>query len=440
MYKIVKNNAETKLVEVNGKEVEIPVDWEVKKLGEISNRLINGKSFNSENFNEDGVGFPLIRIRNILKQETNTYCDSERDDNYKIYYHDILIGMDGDFNVVLWNKNEDFYLNQRVALISFNDKNLNFYSYLYIQPIIQSIHKKTSFTTVKHLSINTLRDIDISFPLDYLKMKTISNFLYKMENTISETEELISSMEKRLRYYVRELTTGRLRIKKDGEQINLVENEHFKTVEVNGKDMEIPVDWEVKEISKIITSKVGYSFSKEYFDINGDYPIIRMSDFKEGKISIQKSIRVNTLPKNSDNFLIMKNDILLGMSGSIDNISRFTLDDTAYLNQRVCKLTGQKYILDYIFYILISDIYKKYINKLVSKSVIGNISEKNITNFQIPFSRIPREQEQIASLLKREADDIEQMKELLAMQKKRFKWAMSELLSGRYVLEKIEEN
>ena len=86
------------------------VEW--KKLGEVSN-ILYGYPFESSLFTEDSNHMPLIRIRDIKPAKASTYYSGACIDEYRIKKGDILVGMDGEFNLGRWN-DRDGLLNQRV--------------------------------------------------------------------------------------------------------------------------------------------------------------------------------------------------------------------------------------------------------------------------------------------------------------------------------------
>ena len=72
-----------------------------------------GFPFDSKRFsNKEGT--PLIRIRDVVRGYTETFTTEQCSDDYIVKKGDILIGMDGMFNVAKWNGNTA-YLNQRVC-------------------------------------------------------------------------------------------------------------------------------------------------------------------------------------------------------------------------------------------------------------------------------------------------------------------------------------
>ena len=89
------------------------------EVGEIA-KALTGFPFDSNLFNES-KGFPLIRIRNLKQGKTDTLYNGKFDKAFLVRKGDLLIGMDGEFNLVEWNA-EDALLNQRVMKVIANEK------------------------------------------------------------------------------------------------------------------------------------------------------------------------------------------------------------------------------------------------------------------------------------------------------------------------------
>lgn len=76
---------------------EIPSHWKIARIKETA-EVINGYPFDSNKF--DPIhGTPLVRIRDINDSRTQVYFNGIVPEEAIIDTSDILIGMDGDFNV-----------------------------------------------------------------------------------------------------------------------------------------------------------------------------------------------------------------------------------------------------------------------------------------------------------------------------------------------------
>lgn len=169
-------------------------EWEEKTLGNYIN-FLTGYPFNSKKFNEEKRGVPLIRIRNLLDSNISTYYEGEYENKYIIKREDILIGMDGDFNVVKW-KNNGALLNQRIVKV-FSKNNLelcNTFLYYILEKPIKNINLKTFSTTVKHLSVKDIEKIIVNLPI-LKEQQKIADFLSSIDNKIESIEKELEGLK-----------------------------------------------------------------------------------------------------------------------------------------------------------------------------------------------------------------------------------------------------
>ena len=165
---------------------EIPEGWEVKKLFDIAD-VQYGYPFSTDYFNSTGEGVPVIRIRDILGNDITNYSTEEVEDKYKINVGDVLIGMDGNFHMNYWIK-EDCYLNQRVVKVN-SDKLPNMVLKYQIEPFIKLREKSVSRTTVGHLSDKDLKAINVILPKDKYLSSIFEKFESILENIIVNQQQ-----------------------------------------------------------------------------------------------------------------------------------------------------------------------------------------------------------------------------------------------------------
>src|SRR5882672_1326915 len=108
---------------------------------ERSISVLSGFPFPSAQFTV-ALGKPLIRIRDLLNHSTETNFVGVFDPVFLVRQGDILIGMDGDFNVIRW-KGPEALLNQRVCKVSSSDSEIDDrFLYWWLQPHIIAIHRR----------------------------------------------------------------------------------------------------------------------------------------------------------------------------------------------------------------------------------------------------------------------------------------------------------
>ena len=88
--------------------------WSRVRLGDIG-EVLNGFAFKSSQFSRD-EGMPLIRIRDVGADSSDTTYVGDYDQRYVVRAGDLLVGMDGDFNCARW-RGPNGLLNQRVCRV-----------------------------------------------------------------------------------------------------------------------------------------------------------------------------------------------------------------------------------------------------------------------------------------------------------------------------------
>ena len=137
------------------------VEW--MKLVAVSD-VLYGYPFESSQFSEDSTYMPLIRIRDVKPAKASTYYSGEFNEVYRIKKGDILVGMDGEFNLGKWN-DRDGLLNQRVLKLKGKDGySIDGYLFHYMGPVFKKIEKETAGGSVKHLSAKVINSILIPIP------------------------------------------------------------------------------------------------------------------------------------------------------------------------------------------------------------------------------------------------------------------------------------
>lgn len=175
-----------------------PVEY--RKLLSLTN-IVYGFPFSSELFN-DREGTPLIRIRDVMRGRSETFYQGEFDQEYVIHAGDILVGMDGDFNVGKWKSN-DALLNQRVLRIETASAESINNDFLFhpLGPLLKKVNDSIQASTVKHLTVRTLKTIEIPVPSLTTQRKVV-DILDRIDAlTTSLTDGIPAEIEARRRQY-----------------------------------------------------------------------------------------------------------------------------------------------------------------------------------------------------------------------------------------------
>jgi len=152
-----------------------------------------GYAFDSAKFTDDESYIPLVRIRDVKRGFSETYYSGEYPPEYILHAGDLLIGMDGEFNIARW-KSKEALLNQRVCKISAKDGVCEEYLRFVLSKELKAIENRTAFVTVKHLSAKELNKLEIDVP-DLLEQERVSESLARIEEIITKRQKEIQKLD-----------------------------------------------------------------------------------------------------------------------------------------------------------------------------------------------------------------------------------------------------
>ena len=152
-----------------------------------------GYAFDSKRFTDNPIYPPLVRIRDVKRGFSETFYAGEYSKEYLLHKGDLLIGMDGEFNIARW-KSVDALLNQRVCKISAKKGTNEEYIRFALSKKLKNIEDKTSFVTVKHLSARELSTIEFTMP-EYEKQRKIADILVSIENIIEKKKQELEQLD-----------------------------------------------------------------------------------------------------------------------------------------------------------------------------------------------------------------------------------------------------
>lgn len=156
-----------------------------------------GFPFDSSKFSEN-EGVPLIRIRDVVRGFSETYTTEEYKEEYLVHEGDLLIGMDGEFNIAKWGKVPSL-LNQRVCRLIPLENIDKGYLFYFMPTALKRIEDKTPYVTVKHLSAKELNKVKVPLPpLEEQRkiaavLDKVSDLIAKRRQQLEKLDELVKS-------------------------------------------------------------------------------------------------------------------------------------------------------------------------------------------------------------------------------------------------------
>ena len=288
----------------------VPAGWNTVSLAEGID-ILSGYPFDSSSFTDDSSKTGLIRIRDLVRQKVATYFDSAFDDNYLIRKGDVLIGMDGDFNIVKWNSAPSL-LNQRICKVTVAGEIFDL-AYLYqdLQKDLLEINNQTGSTTVKHLSVKDIRGIHKSYP-PLPEQKKIASILTSVDEVIENTQKQIDKLQDLKKATMNELLTKG------------IGHTEFKDSELG----RIPKSWEVVSLRSLASQiKRGPSLS---CNTNGHgVRYITSGNLVAGEVSLNGDYKFLDNFSDIEKCRLVANDLVLNCvnsSAKIGGSAIFELD------------------------------------------------------------------------------------------------------------------
>lgn len=338
--------------------------WTYKILSEVA-RVQNGYAFDSKQFNERGDGTPLIRIRDIKRNQTQTYTTEKCSEEFHIKNGDLLIGMDGDFNVCSWEGGHA-YLNQRVCHVVPSDKILSRFLYYLLPFPLKLINDKTTFATVKHLSSKQVGNIVMPVP----EIDEQKRIVERLDAAFAHIDELKANAEK-------QLAEARALFQKS-----------------LSKAMEPKEGWEEKTLKEVstISGDYGLSVSSKPFD---GVRYLRITDITDlGDLNDDKvSANVDDSKKQEE---LEEGDILFARTGA-------TVGKTLVYRKEFGECLFAGYLIRYrlnkdvisprfMYYITHSDEYYDWVNVNQEAAAQPNISAKKYNLLPIKYPSLSEQQ------------------------------------------------
>lgn len=414
---------------------DIPEDWEVNKLKEVL-ITIGGYALKSSKFepNKINKSYQVIRMGNVqmgcldLKRNQVFIKSEQLEDKEKEYIlniGDVLISLTGtinkrDYGNIAWvNKNDSFILNQRVACVRPQDREIvnRFYYYLFQTEMFRNqffVCGMGGTGNQANVSINDFKDIFVLKPKN-IEQQKISLILSTVDEKLENTDNLIEKTKK--------LKKGLMqRLLKKG-----IGHDRFKDTEIG----RIPEEWEVRKIrdvADIISGGTPNTKQSEYWD-NGNILWATPTDITSSGKYISKTANCITqigLKNSSANLLPV---------GTILMTSRATIGERCINKIPMCTNQGFKSFIckdglynEFMFYLV--ELIKKDLIALSAGSTFLETSKSTVENYKIVVPPI-EEQNQIATILSSIDEKIEKYQSKKEKLQELKKGLMQKLLTGK---------
>lgn len=159
---------------------------------------------------------------------------------------------------------------------------------------------------------------------------------------------------------------------------------------------DIPKEWDVKRLKYVTRFLNGYAFDSSDMQTDGEYPVIRIGDIKDGKVILDECLYISN-NRGLENYKVKKDDLLLAMSGAtVGKVGIVDREFDAYINQRVGIIRSD--VTRFIYYVLSTNDFLQHIEFESVGSAQPNISSVGVGKFYIAVPSV-KEQQLISSFL-----------------------------------------
>lgn len=398
-------------------QVHIPDGW---VLNELSNLIIEKRKSSLKVSDATNYGnFPFFTSGETILKHTDKQIDGQN----------IFLATGGVANIKYYD-GEASYSTDTYAITSKNEIDTE-YLYFDLLNILYYINANYfQGSGLKHLQKKDLKKHQILFPKSLTEQTQIATILSKVDEAITQTEQLIAKYTRIKTGLMQDLLTKGI---DENGNIRSEETHEFKDSPLG----RIPKEWEWSIIGDAcyVTKLAGYEFTKymEYRD-DGEVIALRALNIKNEKLILDDVQRISQ--KVSD-FLVRsklnKGDVLITYIGAyIGDIVQIQESNKYHLAPNIAKIVaGKKINSDFLENILRSEKVQAYFKSLVTTTANPSLTMGQIRKSYILFPNDIDEQNRISLKIKTMKNSIN----ALSMDLKKYQslktGLMQDLLSGK---------
>ena len=229
-------------------------EWEVKKLGEIAEKI--GDGLHGTPIYVEESDFYFINGNNLVNGKIEINENTKKIDVETFIKNDkqlrkntLLISINGTIGNIAKYDNENVMLGKSVGYFNFEENSDFIYFVLQTKLIQNFFNSELTGSTIKNLSLKTLRETLISRP-NQVERQQISSFLSLIDERIQTQIKIIEQLKTLIKGLSEKLFSQEIRFKGFTEK------------------------WAVKKLGEIFYSEKGRGLSKDKLVSNGQYECV----------------------------------------------------------------------------------------------------------------------------------------------------------------------
>lgn len=347
----------------------VSMEWKEVRLGDVCSELSDGLH-KAPKFIVNGE-YIFVNAKNlyngyILDNDLTKKTSHEEYLKYKkpLGKHSILYSIDGTIGNIAKYRGEKCVLGKGACYINCNPEIVES-SYLYYQlqsPHFKSyIHLMSTGSTIKHISLKTMRDYVFELP-SLEDQRRIASILSSLDRKIELNNKINADLEEMAQAIFKNW---------------FVDFEPFK----NGKFVDselgmIPEGWKVGSPYEYVKVVYGAPYKSAKFNDNGEgLPLIRIRDLKDCNPQFYTP---EILPQTE---YVNKGDIVAGMDAEF--VPHIWKGNTGLLNQRVCKLMPQQTSISNLFVLYLMKPELEFVQSYKTGTTVSHLGKADIDKFVV---------------------------------------------------------
>jgi type I restriction enzyme, S subunit len=253
------------------------------------------------------------------------------------------------------------------------------------------------------------------------EQQKIASILLKVDEQIQLTESIINKTEELKKGLMQQLFTKG------------IGHTAFKQTDVG----EIPIDWEIVTLGDYadITKLAGFEYTKYFnsYKDEGEIIVVRGTNITNNELDLSD---VKTIPKETSEKLprsqLKRGDLVFAYVGTIGPVYLIKESNRYHLGPNTARITVDQNIEpQYAFHYFSSYLMKNEIYRQISVSAQPSLSMTKIRSFRFILPKSIEEQKQIASILSKVDEQIQDKRKELKHLHKLLKSLMQDLLTGK---------
>lgn len=400
---------------------EFEGEWEHKKMEQIAHRI--GDGLHGTPKYQEETGYYFINGNNLIDGKIKLFDITKQvsEEEYKSYQKNlsentILISINGTIGNIARYNSEKVMLGKSVGYFNFKKNPAFVYHILQTSKIQNHFVSELTGTTIKNLSLKTLRETPISYPT-LPEQQKIAAFLTAVDTKIEQLTKKKTLLEQYKKGVMQGIFGQHHGLKGLKDDTDLAESKSEKSqnpshLRFRQKDGTNYPDWEEKKLREVASFLRGSTLSKSDLEENGKNKCIHYGEL----FTKYHEVINNTISRtNAEGVRSKVGDILMPSSDvTPDGLAR-----ASSIQEKDVILGGDINVIrpnhiNSIFLSYLLNFNKKKIIRIVTGTTVKHIYNKDVKMLEFNISKSAEEQTQIANFLSAIDDKIKLVSTQLA--------------------------